>query len=64
MEDSIEDSKKRDIRYISRVRLSAFRESLTYPCRINKIEEDKAIRISPDLAYLEIVEGGRYNVEN
>ena len=33
-------------------------------CRINKIEEDKAIRISPNLIYLEIIEGGRYNVKN
>ena len=64
MEDSIEDSKKRDMRCVSRVRLSAFRVSLTYPCRINKVEEDKAIRMSPSLAYLEMDEGGRYNVEN
>ena len=64
MKDSIEDSKKRDMRCILRVRLSAFRASLIYLCRINKIEEDKAIRMSPDLVYLKMVEGGRYNVEN
>jgi hypothetical protein len=32
--------------------------------RINKIEEDKAIRMSPRLAYLKMVKGGRYNVKN
>src|SRR6266536_852909 len=64
VKNSIEDSKKRDIKYISRVRLSTFRVSLTYPYRINKVEEDKAIRINPDLAYLEMDEDGRYNVKN
>jgi hypothetical protein len=64
MEDSIEDSKKRDVECVSRVRLSAFRVLLTYPYRINKVEEDKTIRMSPGLAYLKMDKGGRYNVKN
>jgi hypothetical protein len=64
MEDSIENSKKRDIKYISKIYLSAFRISLIYPYRINKVEKDKAIRISPGLVYLKMDEGDRYNVEN
>jgi hypothetical protein len=27
-------------------------------------KKNKTIQINPDLAYLEMVEGGRYNVEN
>jgi hypothetical protein len=64
MEDSIINSKKRDMKYISKIRLSIFRILLIYPYRINKIEEDKAIRINPDLIYLKMVENDRYNVKN
>jgi hypothetical protein len=39
-------------------------ELLRNPYRINKIEKNKTIQINPDLTYLEMVEGGKYNVEN
>ncbi len=64
IEDSIEGSKKRGRKYILKIYFSVFRASLISLCRINKVEEDKAIRINPDLVYLEIIKGGRYNVEN
>jgi hypothetical protein len=64
MENSIENSKKRNIKYISKIYLSVFRALLIYLYWINKIEKDKAIRMSPDLIYLKMVEDDRYNVEN
>jgi hypothetical protein len=64
MEQSIENLKKRDSEYVLKTRFSAIRALLTSLFRINKIEKNKGIRISPDLAYLEIIKNKRYIVKN